>query len=117
MGLFDNWLWGDEHVEAHPTPDTRYSGTFDDDCAWDGPGVYYVYIAGVDEPVQVGHSRNLRQAIRWTRYELSRDDQFPKLVSSRWEAVPTSTEAEAEAAARKQRAVQQTPSQRIERAA
>ena len=119
MGLFDNWLWGNhaanEQVEAQPTPQARYSGTFDDDCSWDGPGVYYVYIVGVDQPVHVGHTADVRHALRWTRYQLSRDDQFPGLLSLRWEAVATSTQAEA--AALHQQDAQHSPAQRIDRAA
>ena len=117
MGLFDKWLWGEPagDEQADHTPDARYSGTFDDDCTWAGPGVYYVYIVGLNQPVQVAHTANVRHALRWARYQFSRDDQFPELVSLRWEAVATSTDAEA--AALNQQDVRRTASQRIERAA
>jgi hypothetical protein len=101
MGLFTKLLWGEPRLEAAPTGAgaQRFSGTLDDDCDWGGPGTYSVYVVGVDEPVHVGHSGNLRQAIRWTRYQFSRDNQFPSLVSLRWEAVATASVAEAEATA------------------
>jgi hypothetical protein len=101
MGLFDRWLWGeaqdhdDEQAEAAHTSGARFAGSFEDDCTYAGPGVYYVYVA--DRLVQVSQAANLRHALRWTRYELSRDDRraIPALAHIRWEATATATQLEA----------------------
>jgi excinuclease UvrABC nuclease subunit len=73
----------------------RYAGVLaEDDCVFPGPGVVYLYACGEDAPVYIGRAANLRHAIRWQRYQLSRQNG-PGTNEVRWEAVATASELEA----------------------
>jgi hypothetical protein len=106
MGMFDKWLWGDPDrddeglaiAEALDSATARLRGDLEnDDCASEGPGVCYLFLPGEERPFHLRQAANVRHAVRWLRYQLSRGDlaDVRQVSGIQWEVAPTTTEADA----------------------